>query len=352
MVLCVFGDFFLNNCSLFAGRIDSLVSFFKNFISLLLSYLLSRQSFLRFNMPHFFILIYFLNIKSFIIPALTNSLFCIHPLLLYFSLCMCAQKISNGKKKNTFIWFFLNCCAQIMGGYWSMQELSWGGWWNWDVLEMGAFFVWIIFVIYIHYCKNKTKSCFIFAKSSLSTLPFFYAVLNKSGIGISIHSFVTTKSLQINYNQAILIIFVLLLLFKFKKLTFIPIIVLFVMYVWSKTLIIFKPLSLVFLILNKKQIKHIKTYIYHKLWYVFCLFFFVFNFSNFSLYKANIYNINILWLKNFKHFFGFKLIKAKLFQFIWKDMWLSKPLIRWGFYYELSSQRSLCGKTNYMGYKK
>lgn len=83
------------------------------------------------------------------------------------------------------------------GGYWSSQELNWGGWWNWDVLEMGSLFVWLVAAVGAHVTRGSSFRN-LFAGLTASTSLSFY-LLNKTGLGVSIHSFVASEVVRTNY---------------------------------------------------------------------------------------------------------------------------------------------------------
>lgn len=64
------------------------------------------------------------------LPPLSNTLFLIHPVLLYVSavrsVITTGGFLSHGLCKSAPL--LLLGLAMGLGGYWSLQELSWGGW--------------------------------------------------------------------------------------------------------------------------------------------------------------------------------------------------------------------------------
>lgn len=63
--------------------------------------------------------------------ALTNSLFIVHPVMLYASVALTLYNAQRRRLERNFYGVgFLLFCSITLGGVWSMQELNWGGWWN------------------------------------------------------------------------------------------------------------------------------------------------------------------------------------------------------------------------------
>jgi hypothetical protein len=63
-----------------------------------------------------------------VIPALTNTLFSVHPPLLYVSAALTIASIALRTRRLTLYYSLLWGLSIALGGYWSLQELSWGGW--------------------------------------------------------------------------------------------------------------------------------------------------------------------------------------------------------------------------------
>lgn len=42
-----------------------------------------------------------------------------------------------------------------LGGWWALQEGSWGGWWNWDPSEVFGLLIWFFYIIYFHKLWSK-----------------------------------------------------------------------------------------------------------------------------------------------------------------------------------------------------
>lgn len=134
------------------------------------------------------------NVSS-LLP-LSNTLFTLHPLILIWGSAQAARLSANQKQS---VWPSLAALslAIFLGGFWSLQELNWGGWWNWDVLELGSLVLWLLFVSFAHQkCARRRllTNCATIGASALTCYS-----LNKSGIGTSIHSFVSSVTLKHNF---------------------------------------------------------------------------------------------------------------------------------------------------------
>jgi cytochrome c biogenesis factor len=74
-----------------------------------------------------------------------NSLYCYNILLIQIN--------SNPLKQLYFIFVSL-----FLGGWWALQEGSWGGWWNWDASEVFGLLVAVAFLVNLHfYSPNESK---------------------------------------------------------------------------------------------------------------------------------------------------------------------------------------------------
>ena len=53
--------------------------------------------------------------------------------------------------KPKFIWFSLVLLVTLgLGGWWALQEGSWGGWWNWDPSEVFGLLIFLFYLIHVH----------------------------------------------------------------------------------------------------------------------------------------------------------------------------------------------------------
>ena len=120
--------------------------------------------------------------------SLTNGLFFIHPLLLYFSyiLVLTYSLFSNQKSKVLKLIFSVTILAISLGAWWAQQELNWNGWWSWDFIEFLSFLV-LLYCIFFYHNKNsphnlqKNSIWFIFLLLIL--------VVPRLGVVNSIHAF-------------------------------------------------------------------------------------------------------------------------------------------------------------------
>lgn len=96
---------------------------------------------------------------------LSNKVNKIHPLLLYSSIFSFSFFILNNsyktnclhdanfsiKKTYYFVTLYLLYFTSIiLGGWWALQEGSWGGWWDWDISEIFGFFITSSFIYILH----------------------------------------------------------------------------------------------------------------------------------------------------------------------------------------------------------
>ena len=55
-----------------------------------------------------------------------------------------------------FLWSGLILLITLgLGGWWALQEGSWGGWWNWDPSEVFGLLIFLFYLIYTHNRLNK-----------------------------------------------------------------------------------------------------------------------------------------------------------------------------------------------------
>lgn len=129
MGLYLFLEFLLNNQSVLGRKISALSHPVRNtiflvFLVLLVSQHLTRQ---KYYLKILFVLST-LGGKDILTPALSNSLFTIHPPLLYITVILAIVGCIRRERKPS-VWPLAGLAfSMILGGYWSMQELSWGGW--------------------------------------------------------------------------------------------------------------------------------------------------------------------------------------------------------------------------------
>lgn len=141
--------------------------------------------------------------KTNLLPALTNTLFSIHPPLLYVSTALLLFSLCGQGPKRSMAVVSIFLLSIFLGGFWSMQELSWGGWWNWDVLECGVAYIWGASVIILHNKNQRSGTARAIKLACIATLWLIYSGLNKYGLATSIHSFIASKSTRAHYPNII-----------------------------------------------------------------------------------------------------------------------------------------------------
>ena len=155
---------------------------------------------------------YFLNDCGFnfnLNTKLLNSLFNIHPVLIYlyyFTLLIFLAKIFRFsiffiKKKDIglvalnimykpkvylFIYSFLGL---VLGSWWAAQEMTWGGWWGWDLVEFLNLLLLIIAVLCIHTSRLSAK--YSYFNHILIIVLTLVILINRYGILNSIHAFIS-----------------------------------------------------------------------------------------------------------------------------------------------------------------
>ena len=123
---CFISVFVPMNFNIAELRISALSNSLKNIIYTLLIALIVAKS----NKPKttaIAVFITMLPFKASLLPALTNTMFSIHPPLLYLSIVVTIAALGRRLRwlyTGSTIVFFV---SMFLGGYWSMQELSWGG---------------------------------------------------------------------------------------------------------------------------------------------------------------------------------------------------------------------------------
>ena len=90
-------------------------------------------------------------------------------------------------------WGFLTL-GNILGMFWSYEELGWGGYWAWDPVENASFLPWLTATAYLHSTMiQERRGTFKVWNVSLLTgtfiLTIFGTFLTRSGLIASVHSF-------------------------------------------------------------------------------------------------------------------------------------------------------------------
>jgi len=173
--------------------------------------------------PFLYLYIYHIN-GSELNPILQDMVLAIHPPLIYLgyigtSVCYTIVIILLFEKRLFMVlkkylhmnilvtWCFLTT-GIILGSWWSYYELGWGGYWFWDPVENAALLPWLLLVILIHTVKQESL---INWTTLLSIFSFIFSLLGtffvRSGIIVSVHSFI------VDYNRGILIFCFIFIIF-------------------------------------------------------------------------------------------------------------------------------------------
>ena len=172
---------------------------------------------------------------------LLNSINKYHPGLLYWSslliltywLILNFMHLSSGLHfsypqlefymTRNFIWSGLVLTITLsLGGWWALQEGSWGGWWNWDPSEVFGLLILLFFIVRTHKAFNKQN----LYKNLVTDLTFFlllyqvyfFTQLNfdlvSHNFGTKIDNFIDNTNL---YTLMILLSYLYVLLVWFDK---------------------------------------------------------------------------------------------------------------------------------------
>lgn len=323
-------DNLLNNLNILFIKINLISNIYKNCILLLLLLLLINYKHLFFkNLINFNLILLFCAFKLHLIPALTNTLFLIHPPLLYMSLIYlisCIYRKYGAIRFSYLLWFGFSI---VLGGYWSLQELSWGGWWNWDVLECGILYIFIITTIYIHFKYTYVLTWIKFKSFIIFYLVLIYGVLNKIGIATSIHAFIASNLIKQYY---VLYFFLLLFIFisKFTNQLFSLLVfslLLFIPYVYLKYMFFLKWVTLytIGLVFLQKNYFLVNIYTLHKKLLILILININFNFLNSNIYTKNIYYNYLNYLQTNSLLWFLTTVNNLNKNLIWSELWLCKP---------------------------
>jgi len=147
-------------------------------------------------------------------PLLQHFGMVLHPIFLYLGLTgtilpfsLYISKIlgfeKNYRKWAVFNWSWLTL-GIVVGGWWAYSELGWGGYWAWDPVENVSFAPWLTLTTFLHtsMLEDKFKQLRTF-NFILITLTFVSAMVGtflvRSGMFISVHSFVQNPELGIAF---------------------------------------------------------------------------------------------------------------------------------------------------------
>jgi cytochrome c-type biogenesis protein CcmF len=143
-------------------------------------------------------------------PLLQNYWMAIHPPALYMGLtgwaipfAICVAALFTGRLGDEWIlaarrwtllaWSFLSL-GNLLGMFWSYEELGWGGYWAWDPVENASFMPWLTGTAYLHSVMiQERRGTLKVWNVSLMCATFFMTIfgtfLTRSGLIASVHSF-------------------------------------------------------------------------------------------------------------------------------------------------------------------
>ena len=143
-------------------------------------------------------------------PLLQNYWMTIHPPALYMGLvgwsvpfAIASSALLTGRLGDDWIraarrwvllaWAFLSL-GNMLGMFWSYEELGWGGYWAWDPVENASFMPWLTGTAYLHSTmiqerRGMLKVWNVFLLCLTFFLTIFGTFLTRSGLISSVHSF-------------------------------------------------------------------------------------------------------------------------------------------------------------------
>ncbi|MBN8613941.1 MAG: cytochrome c biogenesis protein CcsA [Deltaproteobacteria bacterium] len=143
-------------------------------------------------------------------PLLQNYWMAIHPPTLYmgltgwaipFSICVAAlftgrlgdEWILAARRWTLLAWSFLSL-GNLLGMFWSYEELGWGGYWAWDPVENASFMPWLLGTAFVHSVmiqerRGSLKVWNVCLMCGAFFMTIFGTFLTRSGLIASVHSF-------------------------------------------------------------------------------------------------------------------------------------------------------------------
>ncbi|MDQ3033523.1 MAG: cytochrome c biogenesis protein CcsA [Myxococcota bacterium] len=164
-------------------------------------------------------------------PLLQNYWMAIHPPALYMGLvgwavpfAICVAALMTGRLGDEWIlmarrWVILAFAflslGNMLGMFWSYEELGWGGYWAWDPVENAAFLPWLLGTAYMHSVMiQERRGMMKVWNVSLICGAFFMTIfgtfLTRSGLIASVHSFARSDiGIYFVWYMAALLLFIL-----------------------------------------------------------------------------------------------------------------------------------------------
>ncbi|AKF10657.1 cytochrome c-type biogenesis CcmF C-terminal domain-containing protein [Sandaracinus amylolyticus] len=147
-------------------------------------------------------------------PLLQNYWMAIHPPALYMGLTgwavpfgIVVAALMTGRVGDEWIlmarrWVLLAFAflslGNLLGMFWSYEELGWGGYWAWDPVENASFMPWLLGTAYLHSVMIQERRGMLKVWNvSLLMGTFFFTIfgtfLTRSGLIASVHSFARSE---------------------------------------------------------------------------------------------------------------------------------------------------------------
>lgn len=143
-------------------------------------------------------------------PLLQNYWMAIHPPALYMGMtgwavpfAIVISALATGRLRDEWVlmsrrwvllaWGFLSL-GNLLGMFWSYEELGWGGYWAWDPVENASFMPWLLATAFLHAVMiQERRGMMKVWNVALITGTFFFTIfgtfLTRSGLIASVHSF-------------------------------------------------------------------------------------------------------------------------------------------------------------------
>jgi hypothetical protein len=155
--------------------------------------------------------------------------------------------------KLKFIWFSLILLLTLgLGGWWALQEGSWGGWWNWDPSEVFGLLIFLFYLIYTHIKISKqgfiNKWFYSLIFSLVLLQVYFFTQLNfdlvSHNFGTKIDNFIDNTNF---YTTIIIISYISILRVWYVKLNLIQLLIASEVKFYLNSINLFKVYTLVIL---------------------------------------------------------------------------------------------------------
>lgn len=207
----------------------------------------------------------------------------------------------------------------------------------------------------LHKREFRGVSGSLLKSTNLICISISYTLLNKYGLGVSIHSFVSSKSAQVHYGSLLLFVALSMYTVYFSRATCLLALsfALISLYVSLRTCIVLKPFILLALFYTSFVYigKHLWVKVTHRLLSLIAVLFMIANYYNYSVFFMQTHRLIasqafsggmpglISWWRE-QHILR------------WQGMWLSKPRYNFSQYLDVSSARNLAFRSGVSAFLK